>query len=448
MALLDVTIVNVALPSIQDGLHTGGETVQWIVSGYALTFGLTLVSGGRLGDAHGRRTLLLVGLFGFIGSSAAVGFAPNATLVVVARLVQGAAAGLLTPQSSGLIQQLFRGPERGIAFGWFGTTVNVASATGPVLGGLLIAALGTERGWRSIFLVNVPIGLVALVLVWLWVPRRRQPADPAATRLDLVGALLLGGAVLCVLLPTIEAQGGASWFLLLFLGVAPFVWAFVRWERWLSDRGRPPLLDLDLLRATPGYASGMAVGTVYFTGFTGIFLVLTLFLQQSVGLTALQAGLLVTPFALGGAVSSPIAGRLVSRLGRMITVYAVLTMLAGVLALILVMPADPSQLRWPLLVVPLFVAGIGGGGVISPNQTLSLNDVPPRMGGAAGAALQTGQRIGTAFGAALLVTAYHLASASLNPAGGARVALICSFVVVLGALGLAIWDVRRRANRT
>jgi MFS family permease len=176
-------------------------------------------------------------------------------------------------------------------------------------------------------------------------------------------------------------------------------------------------------------------------------LVLTLFLQQAVGLTALQAGLLVTPFALGGAVSSPIAGRLVSRLGRMITVYAVLIMLAGVLALILVMPADPSRLRWPLLVLPLLVAGIGGGGVISPNQTLSLNDVPPRMGGAAGAALQTGQRIGSAFGAALLVTAYHLASASLNPAGGARVALLCSFVVVLGALGLAIWDVRRRANR-
>jgi EmrB/QacA subfamily drug resistance transporter len=446
MALLDVTIVNVALPSIQDGLGTTNQTVQWIVSGYALTFGLTLVAGGRLGDAHGRRIMLVIGLIGFTASSAAVGFAPNAELVVAARLVQGAAAGLLTPQSSGLIQQLFSGRERGMAFGWFGTTVSIASATGPVLGGLLIAAFGEERGWRSIFLVNVPIGIVALVLVMAWVPRRRQAADPSETRLDLGGAVFLGGAVLCVLLPTIEIQGGVGWSLALLLGVPVFIWAFVLWERRIRAQGRPPLLDLQLLRATPGYASGIAVGTVYFTGFTGIFLVLSLFLQQAVGLSALQAGLLVTPWALGGAISSLVAGRLVWRLGRMITVYAMLIMMAGILALVLVLPAQPDQLHWQLLVVPLLVAGLGGGGVISPNQTLSLNDVPPRMGGAAGAALQTGQRIGSAFGAALLVTAYHLASARVDPAGGARVALICSLVVITIALALAVWDVRRRAN--
>ena len=447
MGLLDVTIVNVALPSIQAGLGASNETVQWIVSGYALTFGLTLVAGGRLGDAHGRRIMLIIGLIGFTASSAAVGFAPNAELVVAARLVQGAAAGLLTPQSSGLIQQLFSGRERGIAFGWFGTTVSVASAAGPVVGGLLIAAFGPERGWRSIFLVNVPIGLVAFVLVLLWVPRRRTVADPAETRLDLGGAALLGGAVLCILLPTIAAQGGVNWSLALLLGVPVFLWAFVVWEGRLRARGRPPLLDLQLLRATPGYASGIAVGTVYFTGFTGIFLVLSLFLQQAVGLTALQAGLLVMPWAIGGAISSLVAGRLVWRLGRMITVYAMLIMMAGISALVLVLPAEPSQLRWQLLVLPLLVAGLGGGGVISPNQTLSLNKVPPRMGGAAGAALQTGQRIGSAFGAALLVTAYHLASVRLDAAGGVRVALVCSLVVIAIALALAGLDVRRRKNQ-
>src|SRR3954451_20965007 len=172
MALLDVSIVNVAIPSMQEGLHTSAGTIQWVVSGYALAFGLTLVAGGRLGDAYGRRRLMLIGLACFIVSSAAVGFAPNAALVVLARLAQGASAGLLTPQNSGLIQQLFRGAERGRAFGVFGLTVSVSSAVGPVLGGLIIAAAGEDDGWRWLFLVNVPIGLIAMVAVLVMVPRR------------------------------------------------------------------------------------------------------------------------------------------------------------------------------------------------------------------------------------------------------------------------------------
>ncbi|RYJ05393.1 MAG: MFS transporter, partial [Actinomycetales bacterium] len=172
MSLLDVTIVNVAIPSIQEGLDSTASTVQWVVSGYALTFGLTLVAGGRLGDAYGRRRLMVVGLVAFVVSSAAVGFAPNAELVVLARLAQGAAAGFLTPQSSGLIQQLFSGAERGKAFGYFGLTVSLASATGPLLGGAIIGVAGEENGWRLLFLVNVPIGLVALVAVALLVPGR------------------------------------------------------------------------------------------------------------------------------------------------------------------------------------------------------------------------------------------------------------------------------------
>ena len=182
MALLDVSIVNVAIPSMREGLHTSAGTIQWVVSGYALAFGLTLVAGGRLGDAYGRRRLMLLGLALFIASSAAVGFAPNAALVVVARLAQGASAGLLTPQNSGLIQQLFRGAERGRAFGVFGLTVSVSSAIGPVLGGLIIALAGEENGWRWLFLVNVPIGLVAHGRrAWRWCPGSRRRARRGPT---------------------------------------------------------------------------------------------------------------------------------------------------------------------------------------------------------------------------------------------------------------------------
>jgi EmrB/QacA subfamily drug resistance transporter len=439
MSLLDVTIVNVAIPSIRDGLDTSSSNVQWVVSGYALAFGLTLVTGGRLGDAWGRRRIMLIGLTGFIVSSAAVGLAPGVVLVIVARLVQGASAGLLTPQNSGLIQDLFRGAERGRAFGLFGFTVSVSSAIGPVLGGLIIAAFGPETGWRWIFLVNVPIGLVAMVAIARLVPGRvdGEHRDP---RLDPVGALLLGGGVLCLLLPVVSAEGGARLPLLLLALAPALVVAFIGWERRVVRRGGAPLLDVTLLRQVPGYANGIAVGTLYFSGFTGVFLVLSVFLQDGLGHDPLTAGLMITPFAAGSAVAAPIAGHLVARLNRRITVYGLVVMMSGVLAVAAVVPlGEDSTLLWLLVAAPLLVAGLGGGAVISPNFTLSLAQVPPRMGGAAGAALQTGQRIGTAIGAALLMTVYQVGvSATGDPGQGLRLALGTALAILCLALAMAI----------
>ena len=452
MSLLDVTIVNVALPSMRSGLGTSTGTIQWVVSGYALAFGLTLVSGGRLGDAYGRRRLMLVGLTGFIVASACAGLAPGVGLVIAARLVQGAAAGLLTPQSSGLIQQLFRGEERGRAFGLFGMTVALSSALGPILGGLIIGLAGEENGWRWIFLVNLPIGLVALVAIARLVPAGTGAggaADAAGgdrPRLDVRGALLLGGGVFCLLYPIVSLEGGARVPLVLLAATPPLLWSFVRWELSLTRRGGQPLLDIGLLRALPGYANGLAVGTLYFSGFTGIFLVLSVFLQDGRDFSPLQTGLLLTPFALGAAVSAPFAGRLVSRIHRRLTVGALLMMMSGVLAVALLVPdRSPVGLVW-VLVLGMLVAGIGGGGVISPNFTLTLAEVPPRMGGAAGAALQTGQRIGSSLGAALLVTVYELVDDSAAGDRALQAALGVSLVVLATALGMAVRSLRSESR--
>ncbi len=430
MSLLDVTIVNVALPTMRAGLETTTGTIQWVVSGYALAFGLTLVSGGRLGDAHGRRRLMLVGLTGFIVASALVGFAPNAETAIAARLAQGAAAGLLTPQSSGLIQQLFRGAERGRAFGMFGFTVALSSAAGPVLGGLIIALAGEEQGWRWLFWVNVPIGLVALVAIARLVPGQPPAEQRDPGRLDLVGAALLGLAVLSVLYPVIRAESGARLPLLIMLAAPALVLAFVRWERRMRERGHAPLLDVGLLSRLPGYGIGLAIGTLYFSGFTGIFLVLSVHAQDALGLSALQTGVLLTPFALGAAATSPVAGRLVSTYQRGLTVTSLSVMMTGVLLAALLAPGRTGDALWWTLVPCLLLAGLGGGGVISPNFTLTLAEVPPRMGGAAGAALQTGQRIGSSLGAALLVTAYQL--------GGLRASLLTALAILSLALVAAV----------
>ncbi|MDN4160762.1 MFS transporter [Nocardioides abyssi] len=442
MSLLDVTIVNVAVPSMQEGLDTSAGTIQWVVSGYALAFGLTLVAGGRLGDAYGRRRLMLIGLTGFILSSAAVGFAPNIETVVAARLAQGATAGLLTPQNSGLIQQLFRGPERGRAFGAFGFTVSLSSALGPVLGGAIIALAGEEEGWRWLFLVNVPIGLAALVAIAVIVPGPDRRDEDTGTCIDVPGALLLGGAVLCVLFPLVSLESGALLPLVLLAGAPVLGWAFVRWEARLRRQGRPPLLDVSLLRSLPGYSTGMAIGALYFTGFTGVFLVLSVHLQGALDLTPLQAGLLVTPFAVGAAITAPISGRLVSRYGRSLTVVALVVMMTGTALTAWLAPTYGDGDIWMALVPCLFLAGVGGGGVISPNFTLTLAEVPPRMGGAAGAALQTGQRIGSSLGAALLMTTYGVAMGPFSAQGALRAALVASLVVLCAALAAAVWSQR------
>jgi EmrB/QacA subfamily drug resistance transporter len=443
MSLLDVTIVNVAIPSIERGLDASAQSVQWVVSGYALTFGLVLVAGGRLGDLVGRRRMFLIGLTGFTLTSAAAGAAPNEELLVAARLLQGVAAGMLTPQNSGLIQDLFRGDERGRAFGWFGTTVGVSAATGPVLGGLLIALFGTEYGWRVVFLVNVPIGIVAMVLAARLIPRVQPRRGALRREVDPVGALLLGSAVLCVLLPLVEAMSDPATAWWLTLPAAPVLGVlFFRWESRVIARGRNPMLDVRLVRTAPGFATGIGLQTIYFSGFSGLWLVLALFFQDGLGFSALESGLAVTPFALGSAVSAVLAGRLVTRWGRRLTVGGLLLVLIGFLALVLVI-ATPEHTALATA-LPLLVAGVGSGAVISPNVTMTLDHVPPRMGGAAGGAIQTGARVGSAIGAAVLAAAFRITLEPDAYASAARTAFVCAVAFIVLALALAIVELRQQ----
>jgi EmrB/QacA subfamily drug resistance transporter len=443
MALLDVTIVNVAVPSIETGLDASPQTVQWVVSGYALTFGLTLVAGGRLGDVVGRRRMFLIGLVAFVVTSAAAGAAWNGAAIVVARLLQGAAAGILTPQNTGLIQQLFTGEERGRAFGFFGATVGISAAAGPLLGGLLISAFGAEEGWRWVFYVNVPVGLVAMVLAVRLLPKASGRGGSVRHQVDLPGAALLGAAVLALLLPVVEAESDAATPLWAVVALAPvLLWLFVRHERSVVRRGGAPLLDPRLFTEADGFASGIAIGTVYFTGFAGIWLVLALLFQQQLGFTALQSGLAVLPFALASAASAVVAGRLVGRSGRTVTVVGLSLVVVGFVGVGAVVawrqPHDVAL--WAAL--PLLVAGLGSGATISPNVTLTLDRVPTRMAGAAGGALQTGQRIGSALGAALLAAAYRVVLGAHGAGTAIAVTFGLSAAVASVALVLAVRQMR------
>jgi EmrB/QacA subfamily drug resistance transporter len=434
MSLLDVSIVNVAMPSIQRGLGASPATVQWVVSGYALTFGLALVPAGRLGDMLGRRRMFLIALSAFVITSAMTGAAPTAGLLIAARLLQGVAAGMLAPQNSGLIQELFRGDERGKAFGVLGATIGLSTAVGPVVGGLILDTFTGPDGWRWIFYVNVPIGLVALVLAARLVPvTGHRPARRA--RLDLVGTLLLGGGVLALLLPVVQGEGGGFarlWWL--FAVGAVLLAAFAWWEVRLVRRGGEPLLAPGLLRIR-GYAAGVCIGLVYFLAYTGIWLVLALYLQNGLGYSPLRSGLAVTPFALGAAVSSAVAGRLVSRLGRRLTVIGLTTAAVGLAATAVVLSRSGTDAAAWAAAAPLFLAGVGGGMVTSPNITLTLESVPVTMAGAAGGALQTAQRIGSALGTAALAAVYF---AQLSRTHDDQVAVETALLGAAGFMVLAL----------
>jgi EmrB/QacA subfamily drug resistance transporter len=441
MVLLDVSIVNVALPSIARGLGADDSDLQWVVSGYALAFGLVLVAGGRIGDARGRRPTLMIGLAVFTLASAACGLAKSALMLVIARLVQGVGGGLVTPQNSGLIQGLFRGAERGRAFGLFGATVGVSTAIGPLLGGLLIQLGGVQDGWRWIFFVNLPVGIVAMVLAVRTVPHRRREKGEH-TDYDPVGALILGVATVSVLLPFVESRtwsGGLKWTLL--VPAALFGWMFIRWERRYRSRGREPMVDLALF-GRRSYTFGATVGLAYFAGFTGVFFIYAQFLQDGRGYTALQSGLASTPFAVGSAVAAGLGGPVVTRIGRKLIVGGLVLVIIGLVASWVAIGLVDSAAVGYAVAAPFLVAGLGSGLVIAPNQTLTLSEVPPRQGGAAGGVLQTGQRIGSAAGIAAVGSLFYsrLASTHGDFTVAVRDGFLVIVVIVAVALAVAIAD--------
>ena len=447
MTLLDVSIVNVALPSIRDDLHLSPGELQWVLSGYALTFGLVLVPAGRYGDARGRRNVFIAGLLLFTLSSAAAGLATGALWLVVARLVQGAAAGVVNPQVSGLIQELFAPRERGRPFGLLGATIGISTAIGPLLGGVLIQVFGTAEGWRWIFYINLPIGIAAMILGYLWIPAGDRTRSRMG-HLDPVGVGLLGAGVLLLLLPLVQERewhGNLKW--LLVVAAVLVLSGFVAWER-RYGREHTSLVDLSLFRVR-SYALGSLIGLLYFAGFTTIFFIYTLFLQSGLHYTALEAGVAVTPFAVGSAAGAALGGRIVNRYGRPLVVAGLVAVVVGLLATDLALHFVPGHDAGWAAALPLLVAGVGSGFVITPNQTLTLSEVPVARAGSAGAVLQTGQRIGTATGIAAVGALFFAQLADQHGSWvlAFRSALWVTIGFVVIALVAALADLRPRVAR-
>jgi EmrB/QacA subfamily drug resistance transporter len=401
MALLDTTIVNVALPTIRTSLSADESTLSWIISGYALAYGLLLIPAGRVGDRFGHKWVFFAGLALFTVASLACGLAQDSAQLIIARVVQGAGGGIFFPPVTAFIQLLFAPKDRGKAFGIMGAVIGVSTALGPIVGGLLIQAIGLDTGWRWIFIVNIPIGVIALAAAVVLLPGGAEGKKLSA---DIVGLVLLSGALVAILVPLIQGQeAGWPWQTFASLGggvVLLVIFAF--WERFLAKRGTEPLVPPHLF-SHAAFTGGAILALVYFAAFTSIFFAISLLWQAGLGHTALESGLVSTPFAIGSIIGASQSDRLAVRLGRTTLVIGVGLVAAGLGAIwvILQLVETADVTNWMLL-GPLAVAGIGSGLFIAPNARFIVATVDRSEAGAASGVVGTMQRIGSAIGIAVI----------------------------------------------
>ncbi|MFF4816915.1 DHA2 family efflux MFS transporter permease subunit [Kitasatospora sp. NPDC001309] len=406
MTALDTFVVNVAVPSVQADLGAGPAVVQWVMAGFGLALAVGLVTAGRLGDRYGRRRVFALGLSLFTLASAGCGLAPTASALVGARVAQGLAAALMGPQVLAILRTAFSGAAQARAFARYGLTMGVGAVFGQLIGGLLIRADLLGLGWRSCFLINLPIGLAALAAVRRCLPESRAPQRPG---LDPVGVLLATVGLTALVLPLIQGPG-LDWPLwtLLCLGAAVAVLvAFAVHQHRSTGRGTP-LVDTRLFRGR-AFGTGLLAQLVFWLGQASFFLVLALHLQLGRGLDALGAGLVFTAIGLGYLLTSNATHRVTARLGepRTITVGGLL-MAAGLGLLAFAADAGADGTVW-WLAPGLFVDGLGMGLVIAPVTTVALAAVEPQLAGAAAGAVATVQQVGGAVGVALIGLVYYVA---------------------------------------
>jgi EmrB/QacA subfamily drug resistance transporter len=451
LPMLDFFIVNVALPTIDADLRASQPMLELVVSGYASAYALLLVLGGRLGDSLGRKRLFLIGMAAFTLTSLACGLAPDAIALVVGRIAQGASAALMVPQVLATIQAATTGERRARALGRYGATGGLAAALGQVLGGLLVSANIDGTGWRPIFLVNVPIGLVGLVLARRYVPDTRHGN---AARVDGRGTVLLGLTVLAVLIPLTEGRslGWPAWTIALLAAAPLFAAAFCLAETRIERKGHTPLVPPSLLRHA-SMRIGLLLALPFFAGFGAFMFCYALLVQQGLHDSALTAGVGLLPMAAAFLFASLSTSRLLARYGAKVLAAGGLLQAAGLVVLAATVYFGWSGLSVAMLAPGLAIAGLGQGLVMSPLFGVVLSEVPPTAAGAGSGVLTTTQQTALALGVATLGSMFlTLASDGTGARTGfiavLAIQLAIAFAVAGGARRLPGWRRREQAAQS
>jgi EmrB/QacA subfamily drug resistance transporter len=441
MELLDGTIVNVAIPAIQSDLGANSAAVQWMVAGYAMAFGVLLVTGGRLGDIAGYKTMFLVGVAGFTLSSIVCGMAWSAEILVLGRVLQGVSGALMAPQVLALAQVMFAPHERISVLGVFGILGGLASILGPIVGGFIISADLWGLSWRPIFLINVPIGVIGLIAGMRVLP---AGGSAKALRLDVTGTALVALATAMLLLPVIEGHA-KHWPALgygLMAAAAALALASARYFRWRDARDQAALIPPALF-AESSFTLGVMVMVLFQAAMAGLLLCFTLTLQRGLGFSALDTALIHVPFAAGATFGiGVLSRRLLGQVGPNLVAIGMALMIVALAGLAWVTPQAVTPYWFAAIGVALLVAGLGMGLVSGPMPPITLSNVDPQHAGAAGGVVKAAQQMGAACGAGFIGALYFSLG---GEAGGAREVQAFTLVLalIIAMLGLVIVLVRR-----
>ncbi|MEI7029403.1 MFS transporter [Streptomyces pratensis] len=401
MDLVDVTIVNIAIPSITRDTGASVSAIQWITAGYALAFAAGLITGGRLGDIYGRKRLFLIGIAGFTVASALCGLAGGPEILVAARVLQGATAALMVPQVLSIVHATFPAHERGKVFGLFGAVVGLGAVSGPLLGALLTEWDLFGLGWRPIFLINLPVGIAGLVLGAKFITESKAPK---AVRLDLAGVGLVTLAMLMLIYPLTRGHelDWPLWGHVSMVGSLFVFGALVLYQRQKSLAGGSPLIEISLFRVK-SFAAGIAVQLTFGVALGIFFLVWTLYMQMGLGWSVLRAGTTGIPFSVAVSLAAGISvQKLVPRFGRRVLQGGALLMITGLL--IYLWEAERYGLAitsWQMA-LPLVVMGVGMGLIVAPLTDAVLSEVPKEHAGSASGLINTVQQMGMALGLGLV----------------------------------------------
>jgi EmrB/QacA subfamily drug resistance transporter len=392
MTLLDLTIVNIAMPSMIDQLHASLDEILWVINAYVLILAVLLITAGRLGDLRGQRTIFIYGVAAFTVASLLCGISQNPAELIAARCLQGLGAALLMPQTMALIVATFPAERRGTALGIWGAVAGVATIAGPTLGGFLV----TTFDWRWIFFVNLPIGVIVLIAAVTLIPPVKQERRH---RLDVGGVLIATAALFCFSFALTEGQryDWNAWILGLAGASVVFLVIFLLQQR--SQQGKEPLVPFSLFRDR-NYSILNFISAAVSVGMIGMFLPLTIYLQSVLGYSALKSGLVMAPMSLISMFIAPVAGRFSDRIGGKYILMLGLALYAIGMAWIVAI-AGPTT-NWPAFLPCLIVAGIGVGGVFAPMATEAMRGIEPRMAGAASGVYNTVRQIGSVVGSAAM----------------------------------------------
>lgn len=445
LSVLDFLIVNIALPSIRAELHATDAEMQLTVAGYGLAYAVFLITGGRLGDIYGRKRLFMYGMAGFTLASLLCGFSQNAMQLVIFRVIQGAVGAMMAPQVLAVIQVTFTGHERDKAMGMVGAVVGVGSFLGNVLGGFMVGANLFGLGWRPIFFVNVPIGIVAIILAYFLV---KESKALEAKKLDVPGALISGVALFCLIFPIAEGrERGWPWWIfgMLAVSLALGCW-FIRYERKVMEKGGSPLVDLELFQV-PGYARGLLAILLLFSGIASLSFTLTYYLQQGLSVAPAEVGVIFTALSISFLIASLSAAKIVERIGAKTLLLGLHIMMGAQLLLIVIPLYFGARLNpWSLMPI-LFIYGLGQGISVPQIIRQTLTEVDNAHAGAASGVLSTTQQVAFSLGISvvggLFFSFIPQVAVAQDYAKGVAAAFVCNFVFVLVGRLLVANNIRR-----